>query len=59
VIKSILENDEWCLTGEEELLVYQRRRTKLARVQSMQKEVALQVAGVHVWHSWSQDAVTA
>ena len=59
MIRSILDNDEWCLTGEEELIAHQRTRTKLARVQSMQNEVALQVVAVHVWHSWTQDAVTA
>lgn len=59
MIGSILENDEWCLTGEEELIAHQRTRIKLARVQRTQKEVALQVVAVHVWHSRTQDAVTA
>lgn len=58
MIQGILENDEWCLTGEEELIAHQRAGTKLAKVQRTQKEVALRVVTVHVWHSWSQDAVT-
>lgn len=31
MIRSILENDEWCLTGEEELIAHQRARTKRAK----------------------------